>query len=410
MIPRTVMDSINRTINTKPVTLITGARQVGKTFLCREISKERGIPYISLVDRQNRDLAMNDPDAFLKMHGTPLIIDEVQYAPALFESIEAIVDKRKFENGDAYGMYILTGSQAYNLMEGVTQSMAGRVGIIRMSTLSISEIAGREEVPFTPEPESAFKRSSEIGKDLPNIYEDIVRGSYPELHSNPDILSWEFYGDYVDTYVNKDVSQIINVKDQMKFINFMQVLASMTGQELVYENISKSVGIDVKTMKQWISVLIAGDIVFLLEPYSSTSTVKRVMKKPKIFFRDTGLACYLARITDAKTLTASYLKGPMAETYIVNEIMKTYANRRVNAAFYYFRDYNGVEVDLIIQKDGRLNLIECKGGIDYTGEDTKAFSRLGETREPIGSSCIVCMSELPYPVKDGIYAIPVTSI
>ena len=349
MIPRTIYPHILESIRNKPVTLITGARQTGKTFLCREIHETMGINYVTLADRQERELANKDPDAFLKIHGSPLIIDEIQKAKNLFDSIEAAVDKAIFERKDSRGMYVITGSQAYKLMEGVSESLAGRVGIIRMSPLSISEIAGRENRPFIPDPIAASSRK--IHKDVPSVYADIYRGSYPELYDNADLKAHTFYADYVDTYIAQDVMEIINLRDQHKFFNFMQVVASLTGQELVESTICNSAGINSRTLKEWLSVLEAGEIIRLMQPYNGASTVKRVTKRPKIYFRDTGLACYLARITDPNTLMASYLKGPIAETYIVNEIIKTYTNQKENAAFYYYRSSDGNEVDLLIQRN-----------------------------------------------------------
>ena len=410
MIPRTIKTEIEYCIKNRPVTLITGARQVGKTFICRELSKEHGFGYVSLADRMERELASKDPEAFLKLHEVPLIIDEVQYAPNLFDSIESAVDKELFDHGIANGMYILTGSQAYNLMQGVTQSMAGRVGIVRMSTLSISEINGRGSIPFTPDIERCYIRAKEVNRDISGIYSDILRGGYPELYNNPELRTYQFYSDYVDSYISKDVTQMINIKDQHKFMNFMQILASLTGQELVYDTISNAVGINIRTVKEWMSVLIAGDIIFLQQPYFKTSSVKRITKKPKLYFKDTGLACYLAKIPDSKTLEASYLKGPMAETYIVNEIMKSYQNNGENASFYHYRDSNDNEIDLIINKDGRLMLIECKGGIECGPDDAKAFDRMVDTDGCAKIQCIVCMSETPYPIVKEVYAVPVTSI
>ncbi len=408
MIPRTVYPQILKSIEDKPVTLITGARQTGKTYLCREISESKGIKYVTLADRQERILAQKDPDAFLSIHGVPLIIDEIQKAPELFDSIESIVDKAIFERKNDKGMYIIAGSQTYRLMNGVSESLAGRVGIIRMSPLSISEIIERENIPFTPDIHLASERS--LRKDVATIYADIYRGNYPELHSNHGLRAHTFYSDYVDTYIAQDVMELINLKDQNRFFGFMQILASMTGQELVESTLCNATGINSRTLKEWMGVLEVGEIIRLLQPYNGASTVKRVTKRPKIYFRDTGLACYLAKITDPKTLMASYLKGPMAETYIVNEIIKTYENQRENAAFYYYRSSDGNEVDLLIQRNGEINLIECKGGIDVGASDVKSFSRLGDTKDRVGPSCVICMTERPYPVKDEIYAIPVTSI
>ena len=187
MIPRTILDSIEESIRQKPVTLITGARQVGKTTLCKMIAAERGFDYVSLATGSDRMMAMEDPELFLKLHPAPLIIDEVQYAPVLFEHIEGIVDEMKFRTGSNKGMYILTGSQVYNLMEGITQSMAGRVSMVRMSPLSLSEILGRKETPFMVDFESNIRRSMEHTLSLEWVYDTIVRGSYPELYDQSDI-------------------------------------------------------------------------------------------------------------------------------------------------------------------------------------------------------------------------------
>ena len=199
MIPRTVLPFIEHDIPLKPIILITGARQTGKTTLCELISKRHNFNYVTLADRNEKMMARNDPDMFLKVHPAPLIIDEVQYAKGLFEAIEAVVDKAKFETGHNEGMYILTGSQAYKLMEGISQSMAGRVSIIDMSPLSMSEIERREEVPFKVDFEGNIKRSASLKMNVNEIFRRIVRGSYPELYQKPELKTSKFYSDYIDT-------------------------------------------------------------------------------------------------------------------------------------------------------------------------------------------------------------------
>ena len=410
MIHRTALASIEQSIAQRPVTLITGARQVGKTTLCRELSRKYGFGYVTLADRTERSMAVNDPEMFLKSHGVPLIIDEVQYAPGLFDSIESAVDKAKFETGRNEGMYVLTGSQAYNQMAGVTQSMAGRISVIRMSPLSISEILSRPEIPFTVDFERNISRCREQTMDPERVYQMVVRGSYPELYEKEKLKTHEFYSDYLDSYITRDVSQIINLKDQRKFLEFMELMASLTGQELVYNNVANTLGVNIKTIQSWISVLTAGDIVHLVRAYSERSAAKRIVKHPKIYFSDTGLACHLAKVRDADTLRAGYLKGPMIETLIVNEIFKSYRNNREDAGFYYYRDSQMNEIDLVILREGALSLIECKAGITYGPSDVKAFRRLENSDYKIGPSCIICMTEKPYPVKDGVYAFPITVV
>ena len=410
MIPRTVLPFIEHDIPLKPVILITGARQTGKTTLCELISKKHGFNYVTLADRNEKMMARDDPEMFLKIHPAPLIIDEVQYAKGLFEAIEAVVDRAKFETGQNEGMYILTGSQACKLMEGISESMAGRVSIIDMSPLSMSEIEGREEVPFRVDFEENIKRSSSMKMDVNDIFKRIVRGSYPELYQKPELKTSKFYSDYLDTYLARDVSEIINLKDKEKFLTFMGIVASLTGQELVYETICKAVGISKPTAESWLGILQLGGIVHLLPSYNDRSMIKSVVKRPKLYFWDTGLACYLSKIYDPETLRAGYLGGPMVETYIVNEILKSYSNNTEDAGFYYYRDKNGNEIDLIMIRNGKLTLIECKAGMTYDSTDVKAFERLSHSNYEVGPSCLICLTEKAYPLKKDVYALPVTSI
>lgn len=409
MIERTIYSEIEKSIRQKPVTLITGARQVGKTTLCKKLSTEHSIRYVTLKDRATRELAVNDPEQFLDHYGFPLIIDEIQFAPQLFETIETRVDQEKFANDENSGMYVLTGSQAYNLMEKVTESMAGRVSVIRMSTLSTSEIIGRHEEPFTIDKDKNIKRSYDAELDYDHIIEMIFNGSYPEMHVGKELTASEFYSDYVDTYIDRDISQMLNVRDKEKFHSFMQVTASLTGQELVYDNIAKNVGIDMKTCKSWMSVLIAGDIVHFLQPYSERSTIKRVVKHPKLYFWDTGLACHLARIPDAKTLMSSYLKGPMVETFIINEIEKTYRNKKMDPSLYYYRSSKNVEVDFVMIREGKISLVECKSNSTIKSSEINGFNDI-RSNYADGGKCVICLTSKPYPIKPEIYALPISSI
>ncbi|MBE6514970.1 MAG: ATP-binding protein [Thermoplasmata archaeon] len=410
MIERTVYGQILHSISLRPVTLITGARQVGKTTLCLRLKGERGYGYVSLRDKNQRALARSDPEMFLSIHGRPLIVDEVQYAPGLLESIEAEVDGLKAEGEDARGMYVLTGSQAYKLMEGVTDSMAGRISVIRMSPLSLSEIYRREDVPFEVDIPELARRASEVPMGPLDMYDRILRGSYPEPEVEKGMTTSEFYSDYVDTYIDRDVSEIVNVRNKDKFHSFMQLMASLTAQELNYEGIASSVGIDAKTVKSWVSVLIAGDIIHLLQPYSDRSTAKHIVKRPKMYFWDTGLACHLARVLDRESLIAGYLKGPMVETFAVGEILKTYRNAKLESPFYYYRDSDGKEIDLVMVRGGKVSLIECKSGSEFGWDDIKAVDTGIPTQYPIASRCIICPVPTPYPVNDRVYAIPIRSI
>ena len=412
MIKRTIKQEILRSLKAKPVTLVTGARQVGKSTLCYEIRDELGYGYVSLDDPRERKLAKEDPELFLSLHPAPLILDEVQYVPELFEVLEAKVNRQKEKTGRNEGMYLLTGSEVYELMKGVSQSMAGRVSIVRMSPLSASEIFSQEEKPFEVSPEAASLRTKDYQMDVRRLLELIVRGMYPELYDKEkkETESERFYADYVDTYLERDVSQLIQLRDKLKFQNFLEVLSSLTGEELVYDTLAKAVGVKVDTIQSWLSVLVAGGIVYLLEPYHEYSVVKRIVKRPKIYFSDTGLACYLARLNNVDVLQKSIFLGRFVETYIVNEIRKSYLNNGRQVNMYYYRDSNQNEIDLVLLQEGKLHLVECKSGISYTKRDVKAFSQLKESSYPIGASAILCNTPSVYSVCENVYALPITSI
>lgn len=411
MISRTIKNSVLKAMKTKPVVLITGARQVGKSTLCGEIKKEFGYEYVSLDNLRERETAIKDPELFLSLHKSPLIIDEVQYAPKLLDVIESIVNKVKFEGGDNKGMYILTGSQIYSLMENVSESLAGRVSIVEMSPLSLREIKGLEELPFVIDPYENQKRSDENRIEINDLYERIVKGFYPELYDNKNLETENFYSDYVRTYIERDVSQIINLNDKLKFQKFMEVLASLTGEEFVGNNLAKSLGVSLPTIESWLSVLVAGNIVYLLEPYNENSTFKRVVKRPKLYFLDTGLASYLARLNNSEVLKNSIFSGRFVETFIVNEILKSYKNNNKKASFYYYRDADQKEIDLIIVDGGTLHFVECKSGVSYSKKDVAAFYTLKKnTKYNVGASGIVCSTNVIYSIDEDVYAIPFGAI
>lgn len=411
MIKRTIKEAVVKALKNRPVVLITGARQVGKSTLCGEIKKEYGYEYVSLDNLRERDTAIRDPELFLSLHKAPLIIDEVQYAPKLLDVIESIVNKVKFEGGDNKGMYILTGSQIYSLMENVSESLAGRVSIIEMSPFSLREIRGLEELPFIINPTINQKRSKENQIAIDELYRQIVKGFYPELYDNVDLDVDTFYSDYVRTYIERDVSQIINLNDKLKFQRFMEVLASLTGEEFVANNLAKSIGVSLPTIESWLSVLVAGNIVYLLEPYNENSTLKRVVKRPKLYFTDTGLASYLARLNNPEVLKNSIFSGRFVETYIVNEIIKSYKNNNKKINFYYYRDADQKEIDLVMVENGTIHFIECKSGVSYSKSDISAFNTLRKnTKYMVGSSGVICSTETIYSIDEDVYAIPYGAI
>lgn len=276
MIKRTIRKYIVDSLDLYPVVVITGARQVGKSTLVESLMEEYKFNYVSLDDIDNRRMAVEDPKLFIQYYGYPLIIDEIQYAPILLEVIEAICNEARFKNKKSTGLFILTGSQQFQMMKGVTQSLAGRATIINMTNLSANEIRGTEERPFKVDVET-LKRDF-VYKDINTLFKQIHRGYYPELYNRQDHPTEKYYSDYVNTYIDRDVSEMINIKDKLKFHNFMQVLASITSQQINYSSLSKEIEVSAVTIKEWISVLQASGLIFLLQPYNESSIKKRVVK------------------------------------------------------------------------------------------------------------------------------------
>lgn len=409
MIKRTILKQIEESVSSRPITLITGARQVGKSTLALLFEK-KGFSYVSLDDYNEKNLAINDPKLFLSIHPCPLIIDEVQKAPQLFEAIEEVVNKEKKLNGYNYGMFILTGSQIYKLMKGISESLSGRVSIIHMSPLSRNEILNREETAFNFNYMYINERAKQNPLNHKNLFKLIIKGFYPEPHDNNNLKINKFYSDYVETYIERDVSEIINIKNKLLFRQFMELLGSLTGEELVYDHIANIIGVDKKTIISWISVLLAGDIIYLLQPYNENSISKRIVKRPKLYFSDTGLACYLSKLNDADVLQNSQFSGRFVETYIINEIRKSFLNNGLDANFYYYRDNNMNEIDLIILREGKLHRVECKSGITYNNSAVKGFKQLDETKYQIGEKVIICNTENVYAIKDNVIVLPLAGI
>ena len=401
MIKRTIKEQIIQSLKLYPVVVITGSHQVGKSTLASSIMEECNFNYVSLDDIDNRRMALEDPKLFIQYHGYPLIIDEIQYAPILLEVIESICNEARIKNLKSTGLFIVTGSQQFQMMKGVTQSLAGRATIIRMTPLSSNEIRGTEELPFKVNMDKMKKKF--IHRDIRTLFKEIYRGYFPELYNRPDHLAEKYYSDYISTYIDRDVSEIINVKDKLKFHNFMQILASMTSQQINYSSLSKEVEVSATTIKEWISVLLASDIIYLLQPYNDHSIKKRVVKTPKVYFSDTGLACYLARFKDSDTLLASSFAGAFMETYVVNEIRKSYLNNNLDFDAYYYRDSDQNEIDLVMLENAELTLIEIKKGVSFNLSDVKSFKQLEKSQYRIKESCIICNTERNYPLRADIF-------
>ncbi|WP_027119458.1 ATP-binding protein [[Mycoplasma] testudinis] len=410
MIKRTIQEKIIESIKTYPITLVTGARQVGKSTICYELKNLMGFTYVSLDNAANLRLALDDPQLFLKENKPPLIIDEVQKAPELFSYIAPIVNTARLENGTADGMYVLTGSHQYDLMKNVTESLAGRISIITVSPFSNSEIIGREEKVFEVNPEFLIKR---VQKDYSEttLLNNILRGGYPELNIKKTMNVFNFFDNYTHSYIEKDITDILDIKEKDSFRQFLKILAAETGKELNFSLIARGVGVSYKTIQSWISILKTSNLIYTLEPYFEFSVVNRIIKRPKIYFNDTGLACFLNGIKDIQTLKNHVNKGFLMETYVITEILKTYNNSLSgSASFYYYRDGNQNEIDLIMVKDGKLNLIEIKSGTRYNPSAVKAFSLIKSTNYIMGSNALICNAFDLYPIKKDVYIVPVSAI
>ena len=364
--------------------LVTGARQVGKTTMLKNMKPD--INYITLDDLLLNQSALEDPDLFIKSNKPPVIIDEIQYAPDLLRYIKIAVD-----NSEKKAMYYLTGSQQFNLMKDVSESLAGRIGIINLLGLSLREIKQIDfNEPFLPTEEYINKRKEkEKSISYGEIWDIIHKGSMPALYQ-PESDFDMFYSAYVSTYIERDVRSLTQVGDTISFLKFMTALASRIGQLLNLNNIASEVGISITTAQRWLSILVSSNIVYILEPYYN-NIMKRAIKTPKIYFLDTGLAAYLTKWKTAEVLEAGVMAGNFFENFVVVEIIKSYYNKgELRPPVYFYRDKEKREIDLIIEENGKLYPIEIKKTAKPSKEMIDNFKAIEGVKE-IGDGAIICM-------------------
>ncbi len=412
MIKRNIETILKDNINHYPIILVTGPRQIGKSTLLYHSFANNGFSYVSLDDTLELSSALSDPRTFLELHPAPLIIDEVQKAPSLFPEIERIVNESRIKKGnkESNGLYILSGSQRKKLLDESKESLSGRVAIIDMNNLSLSEIYNRENTPFKVDIKTLSLRSKDYIINETEAFKYITRGFFPVLYDDLEMKSQLFYSSYLTTYLEKDLKEIISINDDLKFINFMKILASNTGEELIYDNYAKNIEVSTNTIKTWVSSLVKTGIIYLVEPYNEESIVKRVVKRPKMYFFDTGLAAYLCGIDTPQTLQKSFLKGRFFETFIFNEVRKSFMNAGIMQELYYYRDSDQNEVDLILLVDGVLSCIEIKTGQSFNASSTKSFKKLECTKYEKGKNAIICTADKISILNDGTLLLPLSSI
>ncbi len=456
---RTIQNYIMQASEQFSAVIVTGARQVGKTTILKNLSEESRT-YVTLDDPAMAELAREEPALFLQRFPPPVLIDEVQYAPELLHHIKIWIDREPARKG----AFWLTGSQQFHLMQEVSESLAGRIAVVRLLGLSqfeICSIADRHEA-FLPVKEVIETRKEAIGFAneiasqvgamaasssaevamlaanvlsnptavsemlevstraasynsvqsviLKSIYERIWTGSYPALALQKNVDSSMrdlFYGSYVQTYLERDVRNLANVDDERTFFKFLRAAAARTGQRINLSNIANDTGVSVDTVKRWLSILESSGIIYILEPYNNSMS-KRLSKTPKLYFLDTGLCAYLTEWTTPETLEAGAMSGAILETFVITEILKSYVHNGRRAYFYYYYDKDMKEIDLLIVQDGNIYPIEVKKTASPTKQDCKQFATLERFDKIVADGAVICLCETYLPIRENVTAIPVS--
>ena len=385
--------------------LVTGARQVGKSTMLQRMMPA-DMRYVTLDDYTMADYAKTDPMGFLEEMGTPLCIDEVQYAPELFRAIKLKVDQQRQK-----GMYWLTGSQRFHMMKGVSESLAGRIAILDLHSLSQREICGGTVLGAAFNPEQARQQVQYHNLcSLKELYERIWRGGYPMPVCEAGLSVTDYFRSYVQTYVERDVHALTQISNQASFVKMMRSMAMRTGQQLVYSDLARDAEVSPKTAAAWVSILQASGVVALLEPYY-VNTTKRLSKTPKMYFLDTGLCCWLAGWQTAEILQNSPQAGAMLETWVYGQLVRSFANAGADMRLTYYRDRNGAEVDFILEQNGGVYPMEVKRSSSPALADLKWVA--GIPTAPfmeLKPGIIFCTAEKPVPMPHGVFGFPVSAL
>lgn len=412
-IQRAAEKAVKQIIETFPVVLVTGPRQVGKSTMLNHLAED-GRKIVTLDDPDVRYLAKTDPALFLQRYNAPVLIDEIQYAPELLPYIKMEVDKEK-QNG----AYWLTGSQAFHLMKNVSESLAGRVGIISLLGLSNSEVTGVSSEVFSTDPQRLINRLENVPKQgINEVFARIFKGSMPRLYAESNV-DWEtYYRSYVNTYLQRDIRDLTQVGDEMAFYHFMTVVAARTGKPVIYEEIASETGISSPTAKKWLSILVTSHIIALVQPYHN-NVLKRATKMPLLHFLDTGLCAYLLKWNNPETLEKGPMAGAFFETYVFSEIYKSYLNAAKEPPIYYYRDKDKKEIDLLIYENGTIYPIEIKKSASPGKKAIKNFDVLEPVTEPekfgglkelkieIGTGSVICIANDLLPINEKNWIVPI---
>jgi hypothetical protein len=404
------MDYIKRDLERKfikmnaafKVLLVTGARQVGKTTMLKHLAKDTGRAFVSMDDARNRELASSDPKMFFQMYKPPILIDEVQKAPELFEYIKLICDE-----SEETGLFWLTGSESKKLLKQAGDSLAGRICILKMYSLSQREKSGMTDIgniDYSFEGLCGRQEKFE-NNDIENVFSHIWRGGMPGTLSFDKEQLYEYYSSYIDTYLMRDAVDDNGITDIVGFRKVLTASAAFIGNLINYTDLAMAGGVSVPTAKSWIKVLQNMGIIYLLEPYSNNE-LKRLVKTPKLYFCDTGLAAYLSMWTSKEVLMNGAASGHFYENYVVGEFARAYAYGDTKANLTFYRDTNQKEIDLIVEESGMLHPIEIKKTTNPEKKVIKAFNVLRTTGNLLGNGLVVCMTDKVFPMNECNFMIP----
>ena len=384
------------------VVLVTGARQVGKTTMLKHLAKDTDRTYVSLDDLMARELAQNDPALFFQTYKPPILIDEVQHAPQLFERIKLICD-----NSEDTGQFWLTGSQQYSMMKHVRETLAGRIGILELYSLSQREKTGVcFDDPLVFSLENLQKRQKEIApNDITDVFDHIWRGGMPQVQNADEEMRQEYYSSYVDTYLMRDVAEVGGITNSAKFIKLLKACAAFTAEQVNYATLAAAADISEPTTKNWIRILEGLGIIYLLQPYSNNE-LKRLVKTPKLYFCDTGLCSYLSMWLTRDTLMNGAAAGHYFENYVVIELLKNYAYGKTKANLSYYRDSNAKEIDVFVELNGFIHPLEIKKSATPDRKEIKKYELIDKASIPRGDGGIVCMCDKPVPIDEKNSFIP----